>query len=132
MGNKRATAIELNDLGDVFEYQGRYGAAVDSRAEAVKIFKEIGDRGSWLPRLLSSYGSALSEVGRAAEAGTLLAEALPLARGLGNDGLIAEILNDQGDAFYYEGDFKGARAQYAQAAAQPRRQSFVRCKCGRN
>ena len=47
----------------------------------------------------------------------VLAEALPLARELGNDGLIAEILNDQGDALYYEGDFKGARAQYAQAAA---------------
>ena len=50
VGNKRATAIELYDLGDVFEYQGRYGAAVDSKAEAVKIFKDIGDRGSWLPR----------------------------------------------------------------------------------
>ena len=46
MGNKRATAIELNDLGDVFKYPGRYGAAVDSRAEAVKIFQ--GDRRPWL------------------------------------------------------------------------------------
>jgi len=117
VGNKRATAIELYDLGDVFEYQGRYGAAVDSKAEAVKIFKDIGDRGSWLPKVLASYGSALSQIGRAAEAQQVLAEALPLARQQRNDGLIAEILNHQGDALYYQGDFKGAGTQYAQAQA---------------
>jgi eukaryotic-like serine/threonine-protein kinase len=115
VGNKRAAAIELYELGDVFEYQGRYGAAVDSKAEAVKIFKEIGDRGSWLPKVLASYGSALSQTGKAADAQRVLDEALPLARELKNDALVAEILNYQGDARYYTGDFKGAQSLYPQA-----------------
>jgi len=115
VGNRRAEAIELYNLGDVFEYQGRYRAAVDSKADAVKIFKEIGDRGAWLPKVLASYGSALSQIGQPADAQKILAEALPLARQLKNDELIARILNNQGDAFYYQGDFAAARRQYSSA-----------------
>ncbi len=117
VGNKRAEAIELYNLGDVFEYQARYNAAVDSKADAVKIFKEIGDKGAWLPKVLASYGSALSQIGQGAEAQKILAEALPLARDLKNDELIARILSTQGDAFYYQGDFASARRQYEQSAA---------------
>ena len=40
-----------------------------------------------------------------------------MARELRNDELIAEILDEQGDAFYYAGDLKQARAHYAQANA---------------
>ena len=117
VGNKRAEAIELYNLGDVFEYQARYGAAVDSKADAVKIFKEIGDKGAWLPKVLASYGSALGQIGQIGEAQKVLGEALPLARELKNDELIARILSIQGDAFYYQGDFAGARRQYQQSAA---------------
>jgi tetratricopeptide (TPR) repeat protein len=117
VGNRRAEAIELYNLGDVFEYQGRYRAAVDSKADAVKIFREIGDRGAWLPKVLASYGSALSQIGQPADAQKILEEALPLARELKNDELIARILNNQGDAFYYRGDFAAARRQYQQAEA---------------
>ena len=117
VGNRRAEAIELSNLGDVFEYQGRYGGAVKSKADAVKIFREIGDKGAWLPKVLASYGSALSQVGQAGEAQKVLDEAMPLARELKNDELIARILSIQGDAFYYQGDFAGARRQYEQSAA---------------
>jgi tetratricopeptide (TPR) repeat protein len=117
VGNRRAEAIELYNLGDVFEYEGRYGAAVDSKADAVKTFREIGDKGAWLPKVLASYGSALSQIGQGAEAQKVLGEALPLARELKNDELIARILNNQGDALYFQGDFAGARREYEQAAA---------------
>ena len=60
IGDRRAAAIELYNLGTLFEYQGRYGAAVQSKADAVKIFREIDDRGEWLPKVLASYGSALA------------------------------------------------------------------------
>jgi serine/threonine protein kinase/tetratricopeptide (TPR) repeat protein len=117
VGNRRAEAIELYNLGDVFEYQGRYRAAVDSKADAVKIFKDIDNRGAWLPKVLASYGSALSQIGQAPEALKVLGEALPLARELKNDELIARILNNHGDAFYYQGDFASARRHYQQADA---------------
>jgi tetratricopeptide (TPR) repeat protein len=117
VGNRRGEAIELYNLGDVFEYEARYGAAVDSKDHALKIFKEIGDKSAWLPKVLASYGSALSQIGQGAEAQKVLGDALPLARDLKNDELIARILNNQGDAFYYQGDVASARRQYEQAAA---------------
>jgi eukaryotic-like serine/threonine-protein kinase len=117
VGNQRAAGLELNDLGEVFGYQGRFGAAIDSKAEALKLVREIADRDSSLPKVLGSYGGALGQSGRSADAERALAEALPLARQLRNDALVAEILNHQGDALYYGGDFKGARSLYAQAAA---------------
>ena len=80
VGDKRAAAIELYNLGTLFEYQGRYGAAVQSKAEAVKIFRELDDRGVWLPKVLAAYGSALAQAGRFEEARRLLGEALPIAR----------------------------------------------------
>ncbi len=112
VGDKRAAAIELYNLGTLFEYQGRYGAAVQSKAEAVKIFRELNDRGVWLPKVLAAYGSALAQAGRFEEARRLLGEALPIARALKNDELIAQIVTSQGDVFYYQGDFGSARREY--------------------
>ena len=111
VGDKRAAAIELYNLGTLFEYQGRYGAAVQSKAEAVKIFRELNDRGVWLPKVLAAYGSALAQAGRFEEARRLLGEALPIARALKNDELIAQIVTSQGDVLYYQGDFGGARRE---------------------
>ena len=127
VGDKRAAAIELYNLGTLFEYQGRYGAAVQSKAEAVKIFRELNDRGVWLPKVLAAYGSALAQAGRFEEARRLLGEALPIARELKNDELIAQIVTSQGDVFYYQGDFGGARRETRMPTrSSPERNSSTR------
>jgi eukaryotic-like serine/threonine-protein kinase len=116
-GDKRGAAIQSYSMGTIFEYQGRYGAALKSKEDALKTFRELQDRGFWMAEILSGYGNSLSQVGRYDEAQKNLAEAMTLARELQNKTLIAQILNFQGDTFYYRGDVRSAADLFAQALA---------------
>ena len=102
-------------MGTIFEYQGRYGAALKSKEEALKTYRELQDRSFWMAEILSGYGNSLSQVGRMDEAQKNLTEAMALAKELQNKTLIAQILNFQGDTFYYRGDIKSAEELFAQA-----------------
>ena len=68
-----------------------------------------------MPEILVSYGSSLILAGRGDEAKPSLDEALSLSHELKNDGLVAETLGVQGDAFFYQGNFKAAHSLYDQA-----------------
>jgi tetratricopeptide (TPR) repeat protein len=114
-GDKSGAAIQSYSMGTIFEYQGRYGAALKSKEEALKTFRELQDRGFWMAEILSGYGNSLSQVGRYDEAQKNLAEAMTLARELQNKTLVAQILNFQGDIFYYRGDLKSAAGLFSQA-----------------
>ena len=116
-GDKSGAAIQSYSMGTIFEYQGRYGAALKSKEEAAKTFRELQDRSFWMAEILSGYGHSLSQVGRYDEAQKNLTEAMTLARELQNKTLIAQILNFQGDAFYYQGDLKSAAGLFSQALA---------------
>jgi tetratricopeptide (TPR) repeat protein len=116
-GDKSGAAIQSYSMGTIFEYQGRYGAALKSKEEALKTFRELQDRSFWMAEILSGYGNSLSEVGRYDEAQKNLAEAMTLARELQNKTLVAQILNFQGDTFYYRGDTKSAAGLFSQALA---------------
>ena len=115
-GDKRGAAIEAYSLGTVFGFQGRYGAAVNSKGEALKSFRELQERGFWLAEMLSGYGEALAQIGKSEEARKSLNEALSLAREIKNDALVAQTLGYQGDDSFYRGDLKVAKALYDQAA----------------
>src|SRR5216684_1686792 len=115
--DKRGAAIQSYSMGTIFEYQGRYGAALKSKEDALKTFRELQDRSFWMGEILSGYGNSLSQVGRYEEAQKNLAEAMTLARELQNKTLVTQILNFQGDTFYYRGDVKSASALFAQALA---------------
>ncbi len=104
-------------MGTIFEYQGRYGAALKSKEEALKTFRELQDRSFWMGEILSGYANSLSQVGRYDEAQKNLTEAMSLAKELQNKTLVAQILNFQGDTFYYRGDLKSASDLFAQAVA---------------
>jgi tetratricopeptide (TPR) repeat protein/predicted Ser/Thr protein kinase len=114
-GDKRGAAIQSYSIGTIFEYQGRYGAALKSKEDALKTFRELQDRGFWMAEILSGYGNSLSQVGRYDEAQKNLVEAMTLAREVQNKTLVAQILNFQGDTFYYRGDIKSAADLFAQA-----------------
>ena len=116
-GDKSGAAIQSYSIGTIFEYQGRYGAALKSKEEALKTFRELNDRSFWMGEILSGYGNSLSEVGRYEEAQKNLTEAMSLAKELQNKTLVAQILNFQGDTFYYRGDIKAASDLFAQAIA---------------
>jgi len=116
-GDKSGGAIQSYSMGIIFEYQGRYGAALKSKEEALKTYRELQDRGFWMGEILSGYGKTLSELGRYDEAQKSLTEAMSLAKELGNKTLTAQILNFQGDVFYYRGDLRQASELFAQAGA---------------
>ena len=102
-------------MGTLFAYQGRYGAAVNAKQEALKAFRELGDRSSWMIEILGGYGDALAQAGRGEESQKSFDEAMSLARELKNDASVAQILNYQGDSSFYRGDFKAAQSLYQQA-----------------
>ena len=62
-GDKRRGAIESYSIGGLFEDQGRYGAAVASKEEALTTFRTLRDRSFWMGEILSGYGHALAEGG---------------------------------------------------------------------
>ena len=115
MDDSRGAAIESYSLGTLFDYQGRFGAAINSKQEALKGLRDIKDRTTWMVKMLDGAAEALILAGRGDEAKSYLDEALNLARELKTDDVIAEALGFQGDAFFYRGDFKSAGASYAQS-----------------
>jgi tetratricopeptide (TPR) repeat protein len=115
MNDPRGAAIESYGLGTVFDYQGRFGAAVNSKQEALKTFRDLRDKSLWMAEILGGYGEALILAGRGDEAKSSLDEALSLSRELKNDAMIAQTLGYEGDALFYQGDFKASRPLYEQA-----------------
>jgi len=108
-------AKESDSMGIVFANQGRYGAALKSRNDAVNGFRAVGDRSFWMSETLGGSGNALSLVGNFEEANKRFEEALSLARELKNTDLIAQILAWKSENSYYAGDGKAALAFQEQA-----------------
>jgi tetratricopeptide (TPR) repeat protein len=111
----RGGAIEAYSMGTLFDYQGRFGAAVNSKRDALKTFRDLKDRTFWMAEILGGYGEALTLAGRGEESKQYLDEALSLSRELKNDGLVAQTLDFQGDVAYYHGDVSTARQFYERA-----------------
>jgi tetratricopeptide (TPR) repeat protein len=109
VNDKPGTAIEADSMGILFEYQGRYGAAVKSREEGVNTFRQLKDRSYWMAYTLSGYGDALVQVGRFDDAAKAFNDAMDVARELKNQFLIAQISERQGVSFLYRGDLKSAK-----------------------
>jgi tetratricopeptide (TPR) repeat protein len=113
--DRRGAAMESFSLGDLFENQGRFGAALGSKQEALKTFEDLKDRSNWMASISGGYGEALVLAGRGDEASPHIQNALALSRELKNDGVLAETLGFQGDQFFYKSDYKAAESSYQQA-----------------
>jgi serine/threonine protein kinase/tetratricopeptide (TPR) repeat protein len=121
MDDARGAAIESYSLGTLFDYQGRFGAAVNAKQDALKTFRDLKDKTFWMAEMLGGSGEALILAGRGDEAKSNLDEALRLSRELKNDGMVAQTLDFQGDAFFYRGDYRSARLLYEQALQAAKR-----------
>jgi eukaryotic-like serine/threonine-protein kinase len=115
MNDLRGAALESYGLGTLFDYQGRFGAAINSKQDALKTFRDLKDKTFWMAEILGGYGESLILAGRGDEAKDSLDEALSLSRELKNDGMVAQTLALQGDALFYQDNFKAAHSLYEQA-----------------
>jgi tetratricopeptide (TPR) repeat protein/predicted Ser/Thr protein kinase len=115
MNDTRGAAIESYTLGMILDYQGRFGAAINSKQAALNTFEELKDKTYWMAEIQGGYAQALILAGRGNDAKNYLEDALKLSRELKNDGMVSQTLAFQGDAAYYRGDSKTAGALYEQA-----------------
>jgi serine/threonine protein kinase/tetratricopeptide (TPR) repeat protein len=115
MKDTGGAAITAYTMGVMFDHQGRYGAAINSKEGALKTFQELKQKTTEAVEITGGYGESLVLAGRGDEAKTYLNDALSLAHELKNDGMVSQVLVYQGDAAYYAGDSKSARALYEQA-----------------
>ena len=113
----RGAAMESYSIGTIFDYQGRFGAAVKSKEEALKTFRDLKHRDMWLGEILAGYGNSLSLSGRFDDADRNLQEAIAVGRELQNTTVIVQALRFQSDRLLYSGDTKGA-AERANEAVQ--------------
>jgi tetratricopeptide (TPR) repeat protein len=116
-GDRRNGALASFGIGNVFDYQGRFGAAANSKGEALKAFRELKQRDSSLVEILGGYGHSLGLSGRPSDADAPLAEALKLSEELKNPNLIAATMRFQADRLLATGDLKGA-SELARKAGQ--------------
>ena len=121
INDQRGAAIQSESLGILFDYQGRFGAAVKSEQDALKTFRDLKDKGTWMPRMLNASSEALILAGRGAEVNGDLDESLNRSRELKNDGVMAETLGVKGDASFFKGEFKPAQASYEEALEAAKR-----------
>jgi tetratricopeptide (TPR) repeat protein len=115
MNDTRGAAIESYTLGMLLDYQGRFGAAIQSKQAALSTFQDLKDKTYWMAEIQGGYAQALIFAGRGDEAKSYLDSALSLSRELKNDGMASQTLGFQGDVAYYRGDSRAAGALYQQA-----------------
>ncbi|MGD8330236.1 MAG: tetratricopeptide repeat protein [Acidobacteriota bacterium] len=104
--------------GTIFGYQGRFGAARDSLAEAVTALDASGEEGYWRFIITAHSGLAKAQDGAVEEAVADLGGALAMARDIDNPALIAQALNFQGLNLLYRDRADDARAVFQEALQQ--------------
>jgi eukaryotic-like serine/threonine-protein kinase len=114
-GDAHSVAVVSRQIGLVFEYQGRFGAAVKSIQDAVKSFRQQGENGLDMAEFLNGLSGALARAGRSDEVAAPLEEAQKIQEALKNDALQAQILITRGDLAFYRGDSQSAAPFYESA-----------------
>jgi len=114
--DSKGAAYSSQSIGKILMYRGRLGAAVGTMQDSVKGYRSTNNKSVELADSLNDLADTLTLAGRGDEAGKLLDEATKLASELKNESIHSELLNTQGDAAFYRGDYKAARSAYEQAA----------------
>jgi eukaryotic-like serine/threonine-protein kinase len=113
--DQHGVAMESDGMAKIFAAQGRYGAALSSMKDAVTIVRQTKEM-TWLTvEAIGGWGDLLGQVGRGQDGRASLDEALSIAQQIKNDPSVALATNWIGDASFYQGDYAGARQQYARA-----------------
>lgn len=111
LGEQRAIALTLNNLGVIAQFRGDYGRATTLHEESLDIFRSLGDeQGIGLTLLtLGVMAHLRAEIGQATE---WYEEALELFRRLGDRHGVAASLTNLGNLASARGDHAAAEAYY--------------------
>jgi len=112
---KQGIGAISNSMGLVFEEQGHLGPAGGALEDAVKAFRDLGDRSGAMAQSLTDLAGALAMVGRGQESTKLVEEAQGLGRSLNSNIFTTSLMNTEGDIHFYQGDWKSAKDSYQQA-----------------
>jgi eukaryotic-like serine/threonine-protein kinase len=113
--DQHGAALESSAMANIFAAQGRFGAAINTRQDALKIFRSSSDTTFQMVEVLGGYGHALSQAGKAEMGQQSIEEALKLARELKHEPSIALALIWLGDSYFYRADYNSARQNYERA-----------------
>jgi serine/threonine protein kinase/Tfp pilus assembly protein PilF len=114
-GDTKGAAMDSYDMGAVFQYQGRFGAALKAREEAVGAYRDAKDSSNESVEIWSGYAESLAQAGKIEDASAIIDKTLQQARELKSDSLIAQCLRYEGDIAGFRGDFKAAASSYDQS-----------------
>jgi tetratricopeptide (TPR) repeat protein len=116
LGDKRAIAISLINLGNVAKHQGEFGRARALHEEALALFRELGD--TWgIAISLINLGHVAREQGDYARATALYAECLTLCRDIGGKSIAAFCLEGLAAALCAQEQPQRAARLFGAAAA---------------
>ncbi|HKC25361.1 MAG TPA: tetratricopeptide repeat protein, partial [Thermoanaerobaculia bacterium] len=113
-GQKDAAVISLGNLGLVHQLRGRFSAALSSLDEALALARAMPFEAALVEFTLKKGAIAL-ELGRAEDAGALLADAGKRVGGTGNSEQQADLEVLRGGLCLFRGDREGARKAFDRA-----------------
>ncbi len=113
-GNRAAEGIALNNLGVVYQLQGRWAEAIAAYEQDLAICRELGDRHGE-GATLNNLGVVYEKQGRWAEAIAAYEQDLAICRELGDRHGEAQTLNNLGVVYEKQGRWAEAIAAYEQS-----------------
>ncbi|MCC5597871.1 tetratricopeptide repeat protein [Nostoc favosum] len=104
----------LNNLGNVYNYQGHYERAIEFLQQSLEIAKEIGDRNIESSSLMN-LGNAYSSLGQYQQAINFYEQSLEILREIGVRNPEGSFLMNLGIAYLYQGQYERAIDFYQQS-----------------
>jgi tetratricopeptide (TPR) repeat protein len=114
IGDKKDEALNLGDLGNVFDRQGNYPQALDYDLRALKITEEISDRPGQARNLIN-IGNIYDKQNDYSKALEYQLKALNIEKETGNKKLEAATLSNIGNVYGAQGNYSKALDYYLDA-----------------
>jgi serine/threonine protein kinase/tetratricopeptide (TPR) repeat protein len=119
IGDKRATARELGNIGLIFVQEGDFATGEKIYGEALADFRDVGDKHG-MSVVIGNTGDIFHAEGKLGDAQAEYRDALVLAREVGHKSSEGIDLQLIGNVLADQGDLSGAMQMYQQASAVQR------------
>jgi len=116
VGNRAEEGTTLNNIGGIYDLQGRYGEALTAYGEALAIAREVSDRAGE-GTTLNNIGLVYCYQGQYEEALVVLQQALAIRRQVGDRAEEGTTLNNVGAVYHHQGRYGEALVVLHQALA---------------